>query len=114
MARSVAGFYGDHEPALPIGLAGADDDASAMATDHQRAQLPSRPHRRHPVTGTPGPALTHLPLTAGVGLTRYDESYADITGLQPVARWRLVRRRGLLTQGELGHIENGVRTYLGL
>ena len=67
-----------------------------------------------PVTGTPGPALTHLPLTAGVGLTRYDESYADITGLQPVARWRLVRRRGLLTQGELGHIENGVRTYLGL
>ena len=67
-----------------------------------------------PVTGTPGPALTHLPLTADVGLTRYDESYADITGLQPVARGRLLRRRGLLTQGELGHLEDRVRTYLGL
>ena len=67
-----------------------------------------------PVTGTPGPALTHLPLTADVGPTRYDESYADITGLQPVARGRLRRRRGLLTEAELGRIENGVRTYLGL
>ena len=67
-----------------------------------------------PVTGTAGPALTHLPLTADAGLTRYDESYADITGLQPVARGRLLRRRGLLTQRELGHIEDGIRTYLGL
>lgn len=67
-----------------------------------------------PVTGTPGPALTHLPLTADVGLTWCDESYADITGLQSVARGRLLRRRGLLTRGELGHIENGIRTYLGL
>jgi mRNA interferase MazF len=67
-----------------------------------------------PVTGTAGPALTRLPLSADVGLTRYEESYADITGLRPVARGRLLRRRGRLTQGELRHLEDGVRTYLGM
>lgn len=67
-----------------------------------------------PVTGTAGPELTHLPLTVDAGLTRYDESYADITGLQPAARGRFLRRRGLLTHGELARIEEQVRTYLGL
>jgi mRNA interferase MazF len=46
-----------------------------------------------PVTGTAGPDQTHVPLTADAGLTRYDESYADITALQPVARERLLARR---------------------
>lgn len=55
-----------------------------------------------------------MPLTADAGLTRYDESYADITGPQPVARGRLLRRRGLLTQGELARLEGQIRTYLGL
>lgn len=67
-----------------------------------------------PVTGTAGPELTHIPLTADAGLTRYDESYADVTGLQPVARGRLLQRRGLLALSELAHIEEQVRTYLGL
>lgn len=67
-----------------------------------------------PVTGTAGPELTHIPLTADAGLTRYDESYADVTGLQPVARGRLLRRRGLLALGELARVEDQVRTYLGL
>jgi mRNA interferase MazF len=67
-----------------------------------------------PITGNPGPELTHVPLTADVGLTRYDESYADITGLQPAARGRLLRRRGLLTQRELARVEDQIRTYLGL
>lgn len=67
-----------------------------------------------PVTGTPGPELTHVPLTAEAGLTRYDESYADVTGLQPAARGRFLRRRGLLTRGELSRVEDQVRTYLGL
>lgn len=58
--------------------------------------------------------MTHVPLTADAGLTRYDESYADITGPQPVARGRLLRRRGLLTQGELARLEGQIRTYLGL
>jgi mRNA interferase MazF len=67
-----------------------------------------------PVTGTPGPELTHVPLTADAGLTRYDESYADVTSLQAVSRDRLRRRRGLVGRGEIGHLEDLLRTYLGL
>lgn len=67
-----------------------------------------------PITGTAGPELTQIPLTADAGLTRYDESYADITGLQPVARGRCLRRRGLLTLRELARLEDQIRTYLGL
>lgn len=32
MARSVADFYGDLEPALPIGVASADEDVRSTAT----------------------------------------------------------------------------------
>jgi mRNA interferase MazF len=67
-----------------------------------------------PVTGTAGPELTHVPLTADAGLTRYDVSYADVTSLQAVARDRLRRRRGLVSSGELRHLEDLLRTYLGL
>jgi len=67
-----------------------------------------------PVTGSKGPEQTHVPLTADAGLTRYDESYADITALQPVARSRLITRRGLLTQSEMDHLGRQIETYLGL
>ena len=67
-----------------------------------------------PITATSGPALTHVPLTADAGLTRYGESHADITALQPVARGRLLRRRGLLARAELARMEDLIRTYLGL
>lgn len=67
-----------------------------------------------PITGTRGPELTHVPLMADAGLTRYDESYADITGLQPAARGRFLRRRGLLTRSELARLEDQTRIYLGL
>lgn len=67
-----------------------------------------------PITGTPGPELTHVRLTADAGLTRRDESYGDITGLQPVARGRFRRRRGLLALSELARLEDQIRTYLGL
>ena len=69
------------------------------------------------ITGSPGPASTHVTLTADAGLTGltgHDESYADITGLQPVARGRFRRRRGLLVIGELAHLEDRLRIYLGL
>jgi len=58
--------------------------------------------------------LTHVRLAPEAGLTRYDESYADVTGLQPIARGRLRRRRGLLSLGELAALEGQLRTYLGL
>lgn len=67
-----------------------------------------------PVTGTRGPEQTHVPVTPDAGLTRYDESYADITALQPVARSRLLARRGLLTRAELDRLGGQVLTYLGL
>ena len=66
------------------------------------------------VTGTTGPTTTHLPLTADAGLTRYDESYVDITSLQPVDKLDLLRQRGRLTQAELHRIEAALRVYLGL
>ena len=54
-----------------------------------------------PVTGTQGPGQTHVPLGTDAGPTRYDESYADVPGRQPVARERLLARRGLLSLREL-------------
>ena len=65
-----------------------------------------------PVTGTRGPDQTHVPLGADAGLTRYDESYADITALQPVARSRLLTQRGLLTRGRARGTDARARRFL--
>lgn len=67
-----------------------------------------------PVTGTRGPEQTHVPLAADAGLTRSDQSYADITGLRPVARSRLLTQRGLLTRSEIDHLGRQLAVYLGL
>ncbi|WP_324273319.1 type II toxin-antitoxin system PemK/MazF family toxin [Blastococcus brunescens] len=67
-----------------------------------------------PVTGTNGPEQTHVALSVDAGLTRYDESYADVTGLQPVARERLLKQRGLLTTQELDRLGRQLKVYLGL
>ncbi|MDL5156692.1 type II toxin-antitoxin system PemK/MazF family toxin [Actinomycetospora termitidis] len=67
-----------------------------------------------PVTGTAGPTETHIAIGADAGLTKYDESYADVTGVQVVAKGRFRRRRGLTHPGELARIEQQVRVYLGL
>lgn len=67
-----------------------------------------------PVTGTRGPDQTHVPLGPDAGLTRYAESFADVTGLQPVARSRLLDRRGLLAVPELDRLANQLTIYLGL
>ena len=67
-----------------------------------------------PVTGTPGPAATHVTLTSDAGLTRYPESYADVTALQPVDRARLLRQRGRLVPSEIDRLAVQLSTYLGL
>lgn len=67
-----------------------------------------------PVTGSHGPEQTHVPLTADAGLTRYEESFADVTALQPAARSRLLTRRELLTRGELDRLARQVSIYLGI
>lgn len=67
-----------------------------------------------PVTGTAGPEQTHVPLTADAGLTRYLESDADVTTLQPVARINLLTRRGLLATAELDRLGHQLTVYLGI
>ncbi len=67
-----------------------------------------------PVTGTRGPDQTHVVLDRNAGLTGYDESYADVTALQPVARSRLLRRRGQLATGEIDRLTGQLTIYLGL
>lgn len=67
-----------------------------------------------PITGTPGPPSTHIPLDADAGLTKYDQSFADVTSLRPIARARLKRQRGLLARTEMARLETQLRTYLGL
>ena len=66
------------------------------------------------ITGSEGPALTHVPLGSEAGLTRYDVSYVNATDLHSVNKVRLKRRRGLLHAAELGRVEAAVRLYLGL
>ncbi len=67
-----------------------------------------------PIIGTRGPEGTHVPLTADAGFTRSPESYADVTSLQPAARGRFRRRRGLLASTEITRLEDRLRVYLGL
>lgn len=66
------------------------------------------------ITGTAGPAPTHIPLDAETGLTRYDVSYVNATDLRSVDQGRLKKRRGRLHPAELQRLESAVRTYLGL
>jgi mRNA interferase MazF len=66
------------------------------------------------ITGTAGPAPTHIALGSEAGLTRYDVSFANATDVQSVDRSRLRRRRGRLHPAELQRLEGAVRTYLGL
>lgn len=67
-----------------------------------------------PVTGSRGPDQTHIALNRDAGLTRYAESFADVTALQPVARTRLLTRRGLLSSPEVDHLARQLVIYLGL
>lgn len=66
------------------------------------------------VTGTEGPAVTHVPVGSEAGLTSYDVSFVNATDLHTVARGSLRRRMGLLHPAEIARLEEAVRTYLGL
>lgn len=67
-----------------------------------------------PITGTEGPAYTHVPVTSEAGLAKYAVSYIDITVLMAVDRFDLVRHRGRLAPAELHRVAALLRTYLGL
>jgi len=66
------------------------------------------------ITATEGPTVTHIPLGADAGLTRYPVNYANATDLHTTDKARLRRRRGRLHPAELVRLEDAVRTYLGL
>lgn len=66
------------------------------------------------ITGTEGPASTHIRLDRDAGLTGYDISYVNVTDLHSVAKTRLRHQRGRLFLAELESVEGAVRDYLGL
>lgn len=66
------------------------------------------------VTGTEGPAQTHVPLDRESDLTCYDVSFVNATDLHSIDKSRLRRRRGRLHPRELMSLEEAIRTYLGL
>ena len=66
------------------------------------------------VTGTEGPAQTHIPVDSESGLTSYDVSYVNATDLHSVDKSRLRYRRGRLHPRELARLEEAIRVYLGL
>ncbi|MEV0004460.1 type II toxin-antitoxin system PemK/MazF family toxin [Micromonospora sp. NPDC050980] len=66
------------------------------------------------VTGTAGPPVTHVPVGREAGLTKYDQSYINCTGLHTVDKRRLRRRLGRLAPAELRHVEERIRQILGL
>jgi mRNA interferase MazF len=66
------------------------------------------------VTGTEGPASTHVRLDRDAGLTGHDVSYVNATDLHTLPKGKLRKQRGRLNQGELAAVEEAVRIYLGL
>ena len=66
------------------------------------------------ITGTSGPSVTHVPIGADAGVTKYDESYVNCTDLHTVQKTQLRKRRGLLSAGELLAVENNIRVILAL
>jgi len=66
------------------------------------------------VTGTEGPAQTHISLDRESGLTGHDVSFVNATDLHSIDKSRLRGRRGRLHPRELMRLEQAVRTYLGL
>lgn len=66
------------------------------------------------ITGTSGPASTHVPVGPDCGVTKYDESHVNCTDLHTVDKPRLRRRLGLLAPSELRNVEERLRVILGL
>ena len=66
------------------------------------------------VTGTEGPAATHVPIGREAGLTKYNESYVNVTDVHTIAQARLTKRRGALLPAELARLGESLRVTLGL
>lgn len=66
------------------------------------------------VTGTEGPATTHIPLDPAAGVTKYAVCWANATDIQGVPKARLRRLRGRLSPTELQRLEAAIRAVLVL
>lgn len=66
------------------------------------------------VTGTPGPAETHVTIGPEAGVTKYDESYVNCADLHTVDKPRMRKRLGRLNRVELEHVEARVVGVLAL
>ncbi|WP_308343385.1 type II toxin-antitoxin system PemK/MazF family toxin [Streptomyces sp. MK37H] len=66
------------------------------------------------ITGAPGPVSIHVPIGPDCGVTTYNESYVNCTGLHIVDKPRLQRRLGLMAPSEMRHVEECVRVVLRL
>ncbi len=66
------------------------------------------------ITGSEGPAVTHIQLDSSAGLTRYPASYANVTDLHTVPVTRCRRFRGRLSDSEMGMVGEALALVLGL
>jgi mRNA interferase MazF len=66
------------------------------------------------VTGTPGPRTTHIPLGTDAGVTKYPESYVNVTSVHTVPLGSCRSPRGRLAAAELEAVSDAVRLVLGL
>lgn len=66
------------------------------------------------ITGSEGPASTHVRLDRDAGLTGHDVSYVNVTDLHTLPKSKLRKKRGLMHPAEMGKVEDAVRVYLGL
>lgn len=66
------------------------------------------------VTGTQGPRSTHVSVGADAGLSKYVESYVNVTDIHSIPTASCRSRRGLLARAELTAVEESIKTSLGL
>lgn len=66
------------------------------------------------VTGTEGPAATHIPVGSEAGLTKYDVSYVNVTDIHTIPQAKLTKRRGALHPAELARLAEALGVTLGL
>ena len=66
------------------------------------------------ITGTAGPASTHVEVPRELGLTGRERSWINLTGLHTIPHGKLRRRRGRLAPPELDRVGAAVRLYLDI
>lgn len=66
------------------------------------------------ITGTEGPATTHIGVGPDSGVTGRDRSWVNTTGLHTVAKGKLRRQQGRLSPSELRAVNQAVRLSLDL